>query len=245
VIDSRDSIYSSLRLWIDANHNAISEPQELFTLPTLGVSSISLDFKQSGRRDRYGNRFRYRARVNAEAPLKQSPVGPFAWDVYLTTKPPIPRQAQPEVAGVINGAEHPELIPNEVVHSIFLHLASCSVDDPELYQKKCRLVQRAIGLRADDFIVLPNELSGVREELVELDEKIGTLRRLPNMESKALALIQQRRGVVKSKMDALRLRLSSEGRSKFDDFLERMKEKIRFTPNLDSDQSMSGKGGGQ
>ena len=64
VIDSRDAIFNRLRLWIDANHDGISQPSEVFTLPSLGVYSISLDYKWDGRTDSYGNIFRYHAQVN-------------------------------------------------------------------------------------------------------------------------------------------------------------------------------------
>jgi hypothetical protein len=83
IIDGRDAVYSRLRLWIDANHDGISQPEELHTLPELGVFSIGLRYRDEQYTDRYGNWFRYRAAVNPNPLDGQSRDGRWSYDVFF------------------------------------------------------------------------------------------------------------------------------------------------------------------
>lgn len=83
VTDSNDAVFASLRLWQDANHNGISEPTELRTLPALDLKSLELSYKRSKQVDQFGNEFRFRAKVRYG---NDAQLGRWAWDVFLLTE---------------------------------------------------------------------------------------------------------------------------------------------------------------
>ena len=83
VIDMRDPIYTSLRIWIDANHDGVSQSEELHTLAELHIESISLRFHETRRTDQYGNQFRYTASADIDNAGRQDD---RSFDVFLVSK---------------------------------------------------------------------------------------------------------------------------------------------------------------
>jgi len=72
-ITPADASYSTLLVWVDANHNAVSEPNELFTLRAMNITSINLndlactpagDGSTTGcliQTDKYGNTIKFQS----------------------------------------------------------------------------------------------------------------------------------------------------------------------------------------
>lgn len=81
IIDKRDKIFSRLFLWVDKNHNGISEPGELLTMQEAGIESISLDYQLMQWTDAYGNKFQNRASIVRS----NGGGGQWAYDVVLLT----------------------------------------------------------------------------------------------------------------------------------------------------------------
>ena len=74
-IDAQDAIFSKLRVWVDTNHNGITDPGELLTMAQAGITAISTDYLFSNWTDQYGNRFTYRAHVTWSDPKHGSSSG--------------------------------------------------------------------------------------------------------------------------------------------------------------------------
>lgn len=88
IIDHRDVVFSHLLLWIDENHDGISQPRELHTLPELGVHSMSLHYRANRYFfDQYGNWFRYQAALNPGPRDTESEDGRVTYDVFFKSLP--------------------------------------------------------------------------------------------------------------------------------------------------------------
>lgn len=74
-----DSIFSHLLVWIDTNHDGVSDPSELRSISSVGIVSLELTYKNAERRDQFGNVFRNRAKVTFADGQSR-----YYWDVYLS-----------------------------------------------------------------------------------------------------------------------------------------------------------------
>jgi len=95
IIDNRDAVFSSLLLWVDENHDGVSQRSELHTLPELGVFSLALRYRDDEHFfDQYGNWFHYQAGVNPDPKDGKSRDGRIAYDVFF-----LPARDRPDISG--------------------------------------------------------------------------------------------------------------------------------------------------
>lgn len=84
VIDANDAIYPDLLLWIDSNHDGISQPGELHHLAEMGVMRIPLAYNHKSYKDDNGNNFRFENFVGMESQDSEHKLDRHqAWDVVL------------------------------------------------------------------------------------------------------------------------------------------------------------------
>ncbi len=89
IIDSHDEVFSHLLLWIDENHDGVSQPNELHTLPELGVYSINLKYRDDQHFfDEYGNWFHYQSALNPDPADGISKDGRTTYDVFFVAATP-------------------------------------------------------------------------------------------------------------------------------------------------------------
>lgn len=58
-ISAGDAIYDELRVWVDENHDGMSQAIELLSMESAGIGGIQLNYVRSGRRDPEGNLLRW------------------------------------------------------------------------------------------------------------------------------------------------------------------------------------------
>lgn len=86
VIDTRDAAYRRLLVWVDGNHDGISQPEELRTAASIGLVALETAYGESRRRDRFGNQYRLRGiswwRVGGD----RTPQPRIVYDVWLAAQ---------------------------------------------------------------------------------------------------------------------------------------------------------------
>lgn len=84
VVNASDSSWAILLLWTDRNHDGISAGNELARLSSSQILALETDFRTIGKKDRWGNLFRYGSHARFAARGRgQRPY----YDVFLTWLP--------------------------------------------------------------------------------------------------------------------------------------------------------------
>lgn len=77
-----DAAFGELCLWVDRNHDAFSDPEELLSLSDGRVVGIDLNYVLNGRRDQHGNVFRYEGTARILNPAGRPRAVPI-YDIFF------------------------------------------------------------------------------------------------------------------------------------------------------------------
>jgi trimeric autotransporter adhesin len=80
VIDHADPVWNSLLLWVDVNHDGVSQPSELSPFSESSVTAIELPHHWSGRHDENGNTFAYEGKIRIDRRARA------IYDVFFVTE---------------------------------------------------------------------------------------------------------------------------------------------------------------
>lgn len=79
VVDANDPAWRHLLLWFDIDHDGQSSAEELVPAAATEMIAIGTGYRWSGRKDQYGNLFRYKGEVTLTVGMRRF------YDVYLRT----------------------------------------------------------------------------------------------------------------------------------------------------------------
>jgi hypothetical protein len=82
-ITPSDAAYSVLAVWADRIRNGQTDPDELISLADAGISSIEVNPRESRQKDRWGNVFSLRSKVEVSVRSQSR----FLYDVWPVTRP--------------------------------------------------------------------------------------------------------------------------------------------------------------
>ena len=66
-ISEEDSVFPLLRIWVDGNHDGLSQASELSTLRAWAIRAISVSYVETRRTDRHGNWLRWSSLVEFDS----------------------------------------------------------------------------------------------------------------------------------------------------------------------------------
>jgi hypothetical protein len=85
-VDASDPVWNSLLLWTDLNHDGKSQSTEILPINVSIVTAVEVDSRWVGRRDAFGNRFRYTSRAWIAHAGKRATPHPI-YDIYFVPAP--------------------------------------------------------------------------------------------------------------------------------------------------------------